>query len=67
MQSLLKRASQQLKLARGPRSSSASALDPSPPFASETDTGTAFGTPDGFASDDDSDHFGDHMDVDMDM
>ena len=65
MQSLLKQASQQLKLAKRPPSSSASALDRPPHF--ETDIGTVFGTPtDGFASDDDSDHFGDHLDMDMD-
>ena len=61
MQSLLKQAAQLLKLAKRPPSSSASALDRSPPFAFETDIGTVFGTAsDGFASDD-------HMDVDMDM
>lgn len=68
MQSLLKQAAQQLKLAKRPPSSSASAHDRSPPFAFETDIGTVFGTPtDGFATDEDSDHFGDHMDMDLDL
>ena len=66
MQSLLKKAAQQLKLARRSTSSSASALDRSLPFA-KTDIGTVFGTPDGFASDDNSDEFGDSMDMDVDM
>jgi len=65
MQNLLKKATQQLKLARRPPPSSASVLDPSLPFHSETDIGTVFGTPGGFSSDDDSGEFGDSMDVDM--
>jgi hypothetical protein len=64
MQSLLKQATQQLKLARRPSSSSPAVLDHSLPFAPETDIGTVFGTPDGFASDDNSDHFGNSMDMD---
>jgi hypothetical protein len=63
MQNLLKKATQQLRLARRPPSSSASALDRSLPF--ETDIGTVFSTP--AASDDDSGEFGDSMDMDMDM
>jgi len=54
-----------LKEARRPPSPSASVLDRSLPFVSETDAGTVFGTPDGFASDDDSDYFGDPVDIDM--
>jgi len=63
MQSLLKQAGQQLKLARKLPSSSASGHDR--PFVSETDIGTVFGTPNGFASDDDSGESCDSMDMDM--
>ena len=65
MQSLLKQAVQQLKAARKPTPPSASVPNRPLPFVSETDVGTVFGTPDGFASDDDSDHFGGSMDIDM--
>lgn len=65
MQSLLKQAVQQLKAARGPLSPSASVPDRSFPFVSETDVGTVFGTPNGFASDEDSDYFSDPMAIDM--